>query len=209
MKPCGHVVCKTCTESLVRPSHQCIVCDVKLSEKDVIELKREGKSFCRYSQARPNSLTRICFRNGVRWRRSRRIIQNRCCFSGLSRNPFVCYSAISCFRLSNIQVYSMKSGRDVRREFAKVVALWASLGRRPIGLLFMYIFSHVMFTAHVSKLQSYDSRHGRHVGYAEVSSSLNDLRISLFSLINGVAAYRCARVRDSLNTENTTWERTI
>ncbi|KAK0458737.1 uncharacterized protein EV420DRAFT_1620503 [Desarmillaria tabescens] len=45
MKPCGHVVCKTCTESLVRPSQQCIVCDVKLSEKDVIELKREGTGF--------------------------------------------------------------------------------------------------------------------------------------------------------------------
>ncbi|KAK0480603.1 hypothetical protein IW261DRAFT_1684498, partial [Armillaria novae-zelandiae] len=45
MKSCGHVVCKTCTESLVRPSHQCIVCDVKLSEKNVIELKREGTGF--------------------------------------------------------------------------------------------------------------------------------------------------------------------
>ncbi|KAF9485672.1 hypothetical protein BDN70DRAFT_847580 [Pholiota conissans] len=44
-KPCGHVTCKTCTDTLVRPSKQCIVCDVKLKEKDVIELKREGTGF--------------------------------------------------------------------------------------------------------------------------------------------------------------------
>ncbi|KDR77231.1 hypothetical protein GALMADRAFT_66248 [Galerina marginata CBS 339.88] len=44
-KPCGHVTCKTCTDTLVRPSKQCIVCDVKLKDKDVIELKREGTGF--------------------------------------------------------------------------------------------------------------------------------------------------------------------
>jgi nitric oxide synthase-interacting protein len=27
MKPCSHVVCKTCMDSLVRPAEQCIVCD--------------------------------------------------------------------------------------------------------------------------------------------------------------------------------------
>jgi Zinc finger, C3HC4 type (RING finger) len=42
MKPCAHVTCKTCTESLVRPAKQCVVCDAQLSEKDIIELKREG-----------------------------------------------------------------------------------------------------------------------------------------------------------------------
>ena len=42
MKPCGHVTCKTCTDSLVHPSKQCIVCDKKLAEKDILELKREG-----------------------------------------------------------------------------------------------------------------------------------------------------------------------
>ena len=42
MKPCAHVTCKTCTDSLVRPAKQCIVCDTQLKEKDVIELKREG-----------------------------------------------------------------------------------------------------------------------------------------------------------------------
>ncbi|TFK73156.1 hypothetical protein BDN72DRAFT_762107 [Pluteus cervinus] len=45
MKPCSHVVCKTCTETLVRPAKQCIVCDELLKEKDIIELKREGTGF--------------------------------------------------------------------------------------------------------------------------------------------------------------------
>ncbi|KAH9931554.1 uncharacterized protein B0H18DRAFT_989941 [Fomitopsis serialis] len=45
MKPCGHVVCKTCTETLVKPGKQCIHCDAKLSEKDIIELTREGTGF--------------------------------------------------------------------------------------------------------------------------------------------------------------------
>ncbi|KAK7047227.1 hypothetical protein VNI00_006893 [Paramarasmius palmivorus] len=42
MKPCAHVTCKTCTDTLVRPAKQCIVCDKELAEKDVIELRREG-----------------------------------------------------------------------------------------------------------------------------------------------------------------------
>jgi nitric oxide synthase-interacting protein len=70
MKPCSHVVCRTCTETLVRPettskssanskssskkdeaglgkateqdAHACVVCDTRLKKKDVIELKREG-----------------------------------------------------------------------------------------------------------------------------------------------------------------------
>ncbi|GKV58054.1 nitric oxide synthase-interacting protein [Collybia sordida] len=45
MKPCAHVTCKTCTDSLVRPSKQCVVCDTQLKEKDIVELKREGTGF--------------------------------------------------------------------------------------------------------------------------------------------------------------------
>ncbi|KNZ79284.1 Nitric oxide synthase-interacting like protein [Termitomyces sp. J132] len=45
MKPCAHVTCKTCTDSLVRPAKQCIVCDKVLKEKDIVELKREGTGF--------------------------------------------------------------------------------------------------------------------------------------------------------------------
>ena len=41
-KPCAHVTCKTCTDTLVRPAKQCIVCDSQLKEKDILELKREG-----------------------------------------------------------------------------------------------------------------------------------------------------------------------
>ncbi|ESK86223.1 nitric oxide synthase-interacting protein [Moniliophthora roreri MCA 2997] len=45
MKPCAHVTCKTCTDTLVRPAKQCIVCDKELGDKDVIGLKREGTGF--------------------------------------------------------------------------------------------------------------------------------------------------------------------
>ncbi|OBZ76639.1 Nitric oxide synthase-interacting protein [Grifola frondosa] len=44
-KPCGHVACKTCTDTLVKPAKQCIVCDVKLGDKDIIELTREGTGY--------------------------------------------------------------------------------------------------------------------------------------------------------------------
>jgi hypothetical protein len=43
MKPCGHVTCKTCTDTLVRPASQCVVCDVQLSKDAIIELCREGE----------------------------------------------------------------------------------------------------------------------------------------------------------------------
>ena len=60
MKPCGHVTCKTCTDTLVTPAKQCIVCDVKLGDKDVIELMREGilgrSCYC----AGDGQLTEIC-----------------------------------------------------------------------------------------------------------------------------------------------------
>ncbi|KAF8207550.1 hypothetical protein K438DRAFT_1815199, partial [Mycena galopus ATCC 62051] len=63
MKPCSHVVCRTCTETLVRPetskskaqdeggkeekekAYACVVCDARLKKKDIIELKREGTGF--------------------------------------------------------------------------------------------------------------------------------------------------------------------
>ena len=43
MKPCFHVVCKTCVDELVHPSKQCVVCDHEVKAGvDVLELKREG-----------------------------------------------------------------------------------------------------------------------------------------------------------------------
>ena len=43
MKPCFHVVCKTCVDELVHPSKQCVVCDQEVkAEVDILELKREG-----------------------------------------------------------------------------------------------------------------------------------------------------------------------
>ncbi|KAI0305106.1 hypothetical protein B0F90DRAFT_1701358 [Multifurca ochricompacta] len=45
MKTCSHVTCKTCTEALVRPANQCVVCDKKLAKGDVLELQREGTGY--------------------------------------------------------------------------------------------------------------------------------------------------------------------
>jgi len=44
LKACSHVTCKTCTDTLVRPGNQCVVCDKLLGESDILELKREGGS---------------------------------------------------------------------------------------------------------------------------------------------------------------------
>lgn len=45
-KPCGHVTCKTCFDTLVKPAKQCVECDKELKiEKDTVELRREGASF--------------------------------------------------------------------------------------------------------------------------------------------------------------------
>jgi len=43
MKPCGHVTCKACTETLVRSSGQCVACDKELKHQDILELSREGQ----------------------------------------------------------------------------------------------------------------------------------------------------------------------
>ncbi|VDB96536.1 unnamed protein product [Peniophora sp. CBMAI 1063] len=45
MKPCSHVACKTCTDTLVKQSKQCTVCDKELADKDIVEMKREGTGF--------------------------------------------------------------------------------------------------------------------------------------------------------------------
>lgn len=43
MKGCSHVTCKTCTDTLVRPSNQCVTCDKLLAVDDILELQREGR----------------------------------------------------------------------------------------------------------------------------------------------------------------------
>jgi len=45
MKRCFHVVCKTCTDTLIQPAKQCVVCDKALEQGDILELKREGTGF--------------------------------------------------------------------------------------------------------------------------------------------------------------------
>ncbi|KAJ7219972.1 hypothetical protein GGX14DRAFT_432629 [Mycena pura] len=72
MKPCAHVICRNCTDTLIRTSlsrnitsaegsslheassarkdndndaYVCVVCDIQLKKTDIIELKREGTGF--------------------------------------------------------------------------------------------------------------------------------------------------------------------
>ncbi|KAB5589090.1 Nitric oxide synthase-interacting protein [Ceratobasidium theobromae] len=46
MRPCSHVLCKTCTDTLAIPNKQCVTCDAVLpTSKDVIQLSREGTGF--------------------------------------------------------------------------------------------------------------------------------------------------------------------
>ncbi|KAG9086966.1 hypothetical protein FS749_003253 [Ceratobasidium sp. UAMH 11750] len=46
VRPCSHVLCKTCTDTLVSPNKQCVACDTPLPEsKDLIQLSREGTGY--------------------------------------------------------------------------------------------------------------------------------------------------------------------
>lgn len=42
---CGHVVCGTCADTVVKPGKQCVVCEATIQpEKDMIDLDKEGES---------------------------------------------------------------------------------------------------------------------------------------------------------------------
>jgi nitric oxide synthase-interacting protein len=45
MRSCSHVVCKTCCDTIVKPARQCIVCDKKAKDKDIVELARDGTGY--------------------------------------------------------------------------------------------------------------------------------------------------------------------
>ncbi|EJD01934.1 uncharacterized protein FOMMEDRAFT_141151 [Fomitiporia mediterranea MF3/22] len=45
MTSCSHVVCKTCTDTLVRPAAQCVVCDSPTPKDKIVEMKREGTGY--------------------------------------------------------------------------------------------------------------------------------------------------------------------
>ncbi|CAE6503743.1 unnamed protein product [Rhizoctonia solani] len=46
MRPCSHVLCKTCTDTLATPNKQCVACDSELpNSKDIIQLSREGTGY--------------------------------------------------------------------------------------------------------------------------------------------------------------------
>jgi nitric oxide synthase-interacting protein len=40
---CGHVVCKTCADTLVRPSKRCCICEATVEESGILPLGREGE----------------------------------------------------------------------------------------------------------------------------------------------------------------------
>lgn len=42
---CGHVVCKTCVDTIVAPSGRCSVCDAEVDEAGRIPLGKEGELF--------------------------------------------------------------------------------------------------------------------------------------------------------------------
>ncbi|KAH9022161.1 hypothetical protein EDB85DRAFT_1997073 [Lactarius pseudohatsudake] len=68
LKSCSHVTCKTCTDTLVRPANQCVVCDKQLAASDILELKREGGSLI---PTRCRTFSTIS-RHGLRWWRNGR-----------------------------------------------------------------------------------------------------------------------------------------
>jgi len=45
LSACSHVVCKTCVDTLVRPSSQCVVCDKETPKGSILPLQREGTGF--------------------------------------------------------------------------------------------------------------------------------------------------------------------
>ena len=84
MKTCSHVACKTCTDTLVKPSKQCTVCDKELVEKDIVEMKREGVFL---SSAHWSAFMNVHYRNWVRWRWSGGNVEGWHRFSRLTRTP--------------------------------------------------------------------------------------------------------------------------
>lgn len=107
MKPCSHVICKTCHDTLVKPSKQCVVCDVKIDEKDAVELKREGTRLFRRPFQHSNVVIRYWIR---RWRprgseESRRCIPRMTCIWRTpqcgSARPIFTPLASSCYIRAN------------------------------------------------------------------------------------------------------------
>ena len=89
-KPCGHVICKTCTDSLVRKAKQCIVCDTKVSEKELIEMKREGKGACWLYERCSSFATQARDLREVEWQRlTRRALHFRDRNSSLEPSPHI------------------------------------------------------------------------------------------------------------------------
>ncbi|ORY31390.1 hypothetical protein BCR39DRAFT_526397 [Naematelia encephala] len=59
---CGHVVCKTCTDTIVKPSGRCCVCEAKVDEGGQIPLGKEGTGFAAAGGAEAKNSRAITFR---------------------------------------------------------------------------------------------------------------------------------------------------
>lgn len=74
---CGHVVCKTCADTVVKPVGRCCVCEARVAPDDMIPLGVEGEC-CDEERVRADG------RNGLRGSRRRRGQEGRGCFPGLT-----------------------------------------------------------------------------------------------------------------------------
>lgn len=138
MKPCSHVVCKVCTDSLVRPANQCIVCDRGLTDPDIVELKREGMYVQSVIQLQNHSLPSFLyldigfsFRYRVRGRWARRDNKERGGFSRIVISQLLYVSG--CPTLNVLRIHTLNLG------LAEVTFLrLANISARqyPRGLLF-------------------------------------------------------------------------
>ena len=45
LRKCGHVICKVCSDKVVKLSKKCFVCEEDVKEKDVISMHNEGSGF--------------------------------------------------------------------------------------------------------------------------------------------------------------------
>ncbi|KAF7327544.1 RING-type domain-containing protein [Mycena kentingensis (nom. inval.)] len=64
VKPCSHVVCKTCKDTLMSgegTERSCIVCETTVKKKEIIELQREGTGFAGGGRAESSSSSGIAF----------------------------------------------------------------------------------------------------------------------------------------------------
>ncbi|BEI86433.1 hypothetical protein CcaverHIS002_0607200 [Cutaneotrichosporon cavernicola] len=59
---CGHVVCKTCADTVVRPAGRCCVCEAKVGTEDMLPLGSEGTGYAASGGAEVKASRAVVFR---------------------------------------------------------------------------------------------------------------------------------------------------